>query len=65
LAEGNGLCLLLRRETAALSGHGVHSGLSRRLSDLSTEPGQPQEMHGLKTSLPKANVSSSAKSFPK
>jgi hypothetical protein len=46
LAEGNGLCLLLRRETAALSGHGVHSRLSRRLSDLSIEPGQPQNLLG-------------------
>jgi hypothetical protein len=42
LAEGNGLCLLLGRESAALSGHGVHSRLGRRLSDLSIEPGQPQ-----------------------
>jgi hypothetical protein len=44
LAEGNGLCLLLGRESAALSGHGVHSRLGRRLSDLSIEPGQPQEL---------------------
>jgi hypothetical protein len=29
------------RESAALTSHGVHYRLSRRLSDLSTEPGQP------------------------
>jgi hypothetical protein len=44
LAEGNGLCLLLGRESAALSGHGVHSRLGRRLSDLSIESGQPHIM---------------------
>jgi hypothetical protein len=42
LAEGNGLSFLLRRESAALTSHGVHYRLSRRLSDLSIESGQPQ-----------------------
>jgi hypothetical protein len=41
LAEGDGLSFLLRRESAALSGHGVHSPLGRRLSDLSIQQGQP------------------------
>jgi hypothetical protein len=41
LTEGNGFSLLLRRESAALTSHGVHYRLGRRLSDLSTEPGQP------------------------
>lgn len=43
LAEGNGFSLLLRRESAALSSHGVHYRLGRRLSDLSIEQGQPHK----------------------
>lgn len=42
LAEGNGLSLLLWRESAALSCHGDHSRLGRRLTDLFIESGQPQ-----------------------
>ena len=46
LAEGNGLSFLLRRESAALTSHGVHYRLSRRLSGLSIESGQPQDQGG-------------------
>jgi hypothetical protein len=43
VARAEGRIDLLRRESAALTSHGVHYRLSRRLSDLSIEPGQLQE----------------------
>jgi hypothetical protein len=52
LAEGNGLIVLLRRVSAALSRHGVHYRLSRRLGDLSIEPGQTQQMNPFARILP-------------
>ena len=39
-AEPNSFCLLFSGESSSLSVHDVHCGVSRRLNDLSIEPGE-------------------------